>query len=107
VIQVDAQKKRGRPRLIDNDKADAVVDAYQSGEKLSKIERDFDVARATIYWLLERRGITDQRVKRNVRLQVDSATAAHLYDLISSQEEEIERLEAEVEDLRLQVDQLP
>jgi transposase-like protein len=99
--------KRGRPRLIDNDKADAVVAAYQSGEKLSKIERDFEVARATIYWLLERRGITDQRVKRNVRLQVDSVTAAHLYDLISSQEEEIERLEAEVEDLRRQIDKLP
>jgi len=101
------QKKRGRPRLIDNDKADAVVAAYQSGEKLSKIEHNFGVARATIYWLLERRGITDQRVKRNVRLQVDSVTAAHLYDLISSQEEEIERLEAEVDDLRRQIDQLP
>lgn len=107
MISMAEQKKRGRPRLIDNDKADAVVAAYQSGEKLSKIERDFDVARATIYWLLERRGITDQRVKRNVRLQVDSVTAAHLYDLISSQEEEIERLEAEVDDLRRQIDQLP
>jgi transposase-like protein len=100
---METPKRRGRPRLIDNDKADAVVAAYQSGEKLAKIERDFDVARATIYWLLERRGITDERVKRNVRLQVDSVTAAHLYDLISSQEEEIERLEAEVEDLRKQI----
>lgn len=103
----EQQNKRGRPRLIDNAKADAIIAAYQSGEKLSKIERDFDVARATIYWLLERRGITDQRVKRNVRLQVDSVTAAHLYDLISSQEEEIERLEVEVADLRQQIDQLP
>ena len=102
----EPRKPRGRPRLIDNDKADAVVAAYQSGEKLAKIERDFDVARATIYWLLERRGITDQRVKRNVRLQVDSVTAAHLYDLIASQEAEIEQLEAEVEDLRKQVAEL-
>ena len=104
---MDAPRKpRGRPRLIDNDKADAVVAAYQSGEKLAKIERDFAVARATIYWLLERRGITDQRVKRNVRLQVDSVTAAHLYDLIASQEAEIEQLESQVADLQTQIEAL-
>lgn len=92
--------KRGRPRLIDDETADKIVDAYQSGTKLSKIEAEYNVPRATIYWLLERRGIGSSRAKRNIRLQVDSVTASHLYDLISEQEQLIAQLEAENQELR-------
>lgn len=96
--------KRGRPRLIPEEKADAIIADYQSGKKLSKIETEYDVPRATIYWLLERRGIGSNRAKRNVRLQVDTVTAAHLYDLISEQEQLIAQLEQENQMLREKFD---
>ena len=80
----------GRPRLVEEEKAQEIVADYQNGVKLTKIEEKHGVPRATIYWLLERSGITaDRRVKRNVRYQVDSVTATVYLDKIAELEDYI------------------
>jgi hypothetical protein len=84
----------GRPRLVEEEKAQAIVADYQKGDKLTKIEEKHGVPRATIYWLLERSGITaDLRVKRNVRYQVDSVTATVYLDKIAELEDYISNFE--------------
>lgn len=84
----------GRPRLVEEAKAQEIVSDYQKGVKLTKIEEKHGVPRATIYWLLERSGITaDLRVKRNVRYQVDSVTATVYLDKIAELEDYISNFE--------------
>ena len=84
----------GRPRLVEEEKAQEIVADYQKGVKLTKIEEKHGVPRATIYWLLERSGITaDLRVKRNVRYQVDSVTATVYLDKIAELEDYISNFE--------------
>ena len=89
-----AQKRKGRPRLVEEHKAKSIVMDYQKGVKLTKIEETHGIPRATIYWLLERSGITaDLRVKRNVRYQVDSVTATAYLDKIAELEDYISNFE--------------
>ena len=86
--------RKGRPRLVEEEKAQEIVADYQKGVKLTKIEEKHCVPRATIYWLLERSGITaDLRVQRNVRYQVDSVTATFYLDKIAELEDYISNFE--------------
>lgn len=87
-------------RLIPDDVAKKVLKAYADGMKLSDIEKNFELPRATIYWLLDRDGKTSRRAKRNVHLKADEQTVAHLYDLILEQEQYISELEKENQELR-------
>ena len=92
------KERKGRPRLVEEFKAQAIVSDYQKGVKLTKIEETHGIPRATIYWLLERSGITaDLRVKRNVRYQVDSVTATVYLDKIAELEDYISNLECSCE----------
>lgn len=86
-------------RLVTDEVAAAVVAAYQRGDKIRTIEADHGIARATVYWILERAAVTPDRVKRGRRLVGDDQQLAQLYDLIQAQDERIQRLEAQVEDL--------
>lgn len=95
-----------RSELMDDDLRRQVVEAYQRGIKLEKIEREFGVARATIYWFLEQAGVSPQRMKRNVALAADKQTVADLYDVILEQETYVAALEAENAALREEIRRL-
>ena len=71
---------------------DRVVEMYRSAAKTSEITAETGVPRPTIYWILQKRGITPSRAKRApVEVNTD-----HLLQRLDAQAREIGRLEAEV-----------
>lgn len=89
----------GRKRLVPDETALAVVQAYVDGDKVQDIATRFGIPRSTVYWLLERSDHAPNRTKRKTRLESD-ANPAMLYALILEQEEYIASLEEEVTLLR-------
>lgn len=83
-------------RLVTPEVEDGIVQAYKNGTKLRDIEQQFGVARATVYWVLQRNKVTPNRVKPGARLAGDSATLSHLYGMIEAQDMYIKALEAEL-----------
>ena len=79
--------------LIDDTTARAIVAAYQRGDKVQDIQQQFGIARATIYYVLEKAEVTPNRVKRGIRLTGDSQQLAQLYDLVNAQNARILQLE--------------
>lgn len=71
----------------------AIVGAYNEGTTLLKIEKQFDVSRATIYWVLEKHGVAPSRARKKDRLTIDGRQAAMLYELIEHQQRRIAHLE--------------
>ncbi len=84
------------PKLVDDDRADAIIAAYQRGDKLRDIVETFDIPRSTVYYRWEKRGVTANRVQRGRRLGGGDQELAQLYDLIDAQQRVIEQLRAEV-----------
>lgn len=85
--------------LVTDEVRAAVVDAYQRGDKIQAIEERHGIARATIYWILEKAEVTPNRVKRGRRLVGDSQQLAQLYDLVTAQNERILELEGRLRQL--------
>jgi hypothetical protein len=86
-------ESRGRPRSIDKDKADQIVDAYLGHRPLPWIEETFGCSRGTIYWLLRRRGINANRqVGQTVPPDTEQMSLENLYVIICEQEQELCKL---------------
>lgn len=85
------------PKLLDNDKERAVVEAYQRGDKLRDICETLGVPRSTVYYILEKHGVSASRVQRGRRLGGGDQELAQLYDLIDAQQKVIEQLRDEIQ----------
>ena len=85
------------PKLLDDDKERAVVEAYQRGDKLRDICEALGVPRSTVYYLLEKHGVSASRVQRGRRLGGGDQELAQLYDLIDAQQNLIKQLREEVQ----------
>lgn len=92
---------------LSEDIAQQIVEAYKNGEKLSAISDRLGVPQSTIYWHLEREGITPNRLKRRSRYGSDPGLIDNMYavvkeqeDLIAAQEEEIAALRDELKKAR-------
>lgn len=85
--------------VLDAATREAIVAAYQRGDKVASIQKAFNVPRATIYWALEKAEVTPDRVKRGVRLSADHQQVAQLYELIEAQAARIAELENLLGDL--------
>lgn len=86
-------------RLVTDEVAASIIEAYKRGDKIRTIVEEHGVAKATVYWVLERGDVTPDRVKRGRRLVGDDQQLAQLYDLIQAQDERIQALVAQVEAL--------
>ena len=71
----------------DENLSDQVVEAYKDGEKISAIEKRFNIPVATIYMLLDRAGEAPDRMRRADRLAGNRIQMGHLYDIIREQHE--------------------
>lgn len=78
--------------MIDDQTADEVVAAYRNGDKIRDIETRFNMSRATVYWVLEQKGVAPDRAKRGYRLRGDDHELAALYELIEAQDDRIRSL---------------
>lgn len=89
-------ESRGRPRSIDKDKADQIVDAYLDHRPLPWIEETFDCSRGTIYWLLRRRGINANRqMHQTFSTDTERMSLESLFMIICEQEQEMCELDEE------------
>jgi alkyl sulfatase BDS1-like metallo-beta-lactamase superfamily hydrolase len=88
-----------RPKLVTDEVEQGIVAAYQAGVKLKDIEAQFGVARATVYWVLQRNSIAPQRAKKAVRLTGDQQAMAELFGLIEAQDQQIVKLQARIVEL--------
>lgn len=84
------------PKLLDDDREQAVVEAYQRGDKLRDICETLGVPRSTVYYILEKHGVSASRVQRGRRLGGGDQELAQLYDLIDAQQKVIEQLRKEI-----------
>jgi hypothetical protein len=62
-----------------------VLDGYAAGKKLAEIEREAGVPRSTLYWILDRHGVSPKRAKRRTRI-IDDGKASTLLELIRHQD---------------------
>jgi glutaredoxin 2 len=81
----------------------AIVEAYKRGDKIKSIVETFGVPRSTVYWILEREGVSTNR-RTDTFMGRDDKTIAALYALLRRQQEYIARLEAELDEARKGVD---
>lgn len=88
------------PKLVDDQREQQVIEAYQRGDKLRDITTALDVPRSTVYYILEKHGVTSNRVQRGRRLGGGDQELAQLYDLIDAQQRVIEQLRDEVARLK-------
>jgi transposase len=88
------------PKLVDDERERLVIEAYQRGDKLRDITTTLGVPRSTVYYILEKHGVTASRVQRGRRLGGGDQELAQLYDLIDAQQRVIEQLRAEVARLK-------
>jgi transposase-like protein len=86
----------GDSNLLDADKEQAVIEAYQRGDKLRDICDTLGVPRSTVYYILEKHGVSASRVQRGRRLGGGDQELAQLYDLIDAQQKVIVQLRGEV-----------
>jgi transposase len=86
-------------KLVTDEVRERVIAAYRGGDKIQSIQDRFDVSRSTIYWILEKAGVSPDRVQRGRRLVGDDQQLAQLYELIESQDERIRSLEELVREL--------
>lgn len=82
-------------KLTAAEREQVVIEGYQKGMKLTQIEQEAGISRATVYWILDKNGISPDRAHRRQRI-VDVATVATLYELIQHQDARIIDLEAEM-----------
>lgn len=80
-----------------------IVAAYERGDKIKDIQESLDVPRATIYYVLEKHGVTSNRIKRRSRLTGGDVELAQLYELIDSQNKVIEQQREVIAELQQQL----
>lgn len=85
--------------ILDTTVRERIVAAYKRGDKIRDIEERFGIARATIYWVLDKEGQTPNRIQRGRRTGADDEHVAQLYQLITAQDERIQRLEEQLRSL--------
>ncbi len=83
-----------RRKLLDEDQEEGILADYDDGMTLLKIEQKWNVARATIYHVLEKHGKTPNRTRKKQLMALDGQQAALLYQLIEAQEQRIATTEA-------------
>ena len=88
-------------RRIDSKLRKQVVAAYIKGIKIREIEEQFDLQRGTIYWILEREGVTPTRARPAARMTGGDEQLAQLYAIITAQDQRIRELEELIEQARL------
>lgn len=76
---------------LDDKTQKKIVVAYERGDKIKDIQESVGVPRATIYYVLEKHGVTSNRIKRRARLTGGDIELAQLYELIDSQNKVIEQ----------------
>jgi transposase-like protein len=86
-------------RIVTDEVAAQIIEAYQRGDKVRDIEQRHGIARATLYWVLDRAEVTPDRAKKSIRQSGDLATMSHLYRIIESQEVYITELEEQIRKL--------
>jgi hypothetical protein len=96
-------KARPEAPELTEDLKDKVVELYRSGTKTSDITAATGVNRPTIYWILQKRGITPTRTKRP---SGEGPNLEQLIEQLKASERENGRLEAEVQRLTVIVDHL-
>ena len=80
-----------------------IVAAYERGDKIKDIQESLDVPRATNYYVLEKHGVTSNRIKRRSRLTGGDVELAQLYELIDSQNKVIEQQKDAIAELQRQL----
>lgn len=80
-----------------------IVAAYERGDKIKDIQESLNVPRATIYYVLEKHGVTSNRIKRRSRLTGGDVELAQLYELIDSQNKVIEQQKEVITELQRQL----
>ena len=80
-----------------------IVAAYERGDKIKDIQESLGVPRATIYYVLEKHGVTSNRIKRRSRLTGGDVELAQLYELIDSQNKVIEQQREVIAELQQQL----
>lgn len=80
-----------------------IVAAYERGDKIKDIQESLNVPRATIYYVLEKHGVTSNRIKRRSRLTGGDVELAQLYELIDSQNKVIEQQKEVIAELQRQL----
>lgn len=87
-----------RPRLLEEDQIDQVVDDYQSGIKLREIEERHGITRSQLYYALQLRQVSPQRVKVATRLDDGNPeTMRRLYEVLEAQDQRLQLFEQLVE----------
>lgn len=92
--------KTKKHRLVSDEVAEEAVLRYKRGDRVNTIASDLGLPRSTLYWVLDKQGVTPSRVQKKTRLAADGETMEALYALILEQEEYIASLEEEVASLR-------
>jgi hypothetical protein len=90
--------KVDRPRLVTEEVEQGILRDYEHGTKLMDIEHRYGVARATVYWVLERNGVAPSRAKQNARMTGDEQQLRSLYELLQMQDATIVRLMQQLRD---------
>jgi len=78
----------------DQETRDAIVAAYQKGQRIHDIEEEFDVKRSTLYYVLDQAGVLPARANRGEKLKGNTEALAAIYELLASQEKYVKALEA-------------
>lgn len=79
--------------LYDAALGDAVVSAYEDGEKVGATLRRLAITLDAYNFILEQRGVLPARVRRADRLAGNKIQMSHLYDVIAGMGKRIEQLE--------------
>ena len=93
-------RKPGRPRRHADSVSAAVVDDYMAGRTITEICKQHNIARSTVYLLLNRHGVTPER--RNVA--VSDELSETVYDITVEQELIVDHLTSEITRLRSVLD---
>jgi hypothetical protein len=93
-----------RPRLVTEAVEKGILDDYQRGTKLMDIEQRYGVARATVYWVLEKNGVAPSRAKQNARITGNDLQLRSLYELLTAQDATIIRLMKQLRDNGIEPD---
>lgn len=78
---------------------EGIVSDYLAGRKLRQIEEDWNVPRATVYWVLQKEGVAPDRAQRNRRLIGDDKLLAQLYEVIEGQQQQVTQLRETLEEV--------
>jgi transposase-like protein len=88
-------------KFISDEQAAEVVAGYLAGEKVSSLAERLGLPLSTVYWILDRQGVSPNRAKKRMRLATQDA--APLFRALAEQEDLIVALEQEILELREQL----